>query len=1042
MSMPSSNWATRAFRGAFQKTFTSVFYSRVLPTRRRRSRRPAQQISLESLEPRQMLSVTSDTDPVTNSTYNTYYQAYRNDANYWVDVTQMGSVSVSNGLALWNASGTYGPGVVSETHSYGMVLAALYNDKPTFDRLSATVQAGIQFGNSQNGSTGLFPWRWVLTAGASVSPNTSTIYSCSDSNSASDADINLGLAYLYADKAADVYGWSATPSQGGSSYETMATNYIQAIRQHDFSQTDTNLANKYVLAEGAAQATSGFGSNKFHYDYSDLRAYQLFEEYDPFLSANPQSTGESFWETAVTTTSTVWKALFDFGDTDPRVTENANTGAINAATNYVKLSNPTYSTLQAAFSDYTQVQASRDWTNYDSDAQRFPLRLLNYLDAKAAQGQTDSAMYGVAASNLFAMGTTYVDSIIPSPNSDQQSNQSQPNPAYGLKSSLPIASTSWASAYNNGEFRTVQNYTGAGLLAWAGNDVLQSTNSTAAGIESTLLDSYSKSVWVGSEIHDTWTSPYDNNAYAQPGNPDGFNDSLTLWGLTVYDQGRTPLQLHLVQYDPSATVATVPGAPTSVVAVRGNASLAVTWVAPASNGGSNITDYLVKYSSSSGSTWTTFTDPVSTATSCTVTGLTNGTAYVIKVIAKNAVGISLPSTNSAPVTPATVPGAPTSVVAVSGNASLAVTWVAPASNGGSNITDYLVKYSSDGGSTWMRFFPASGQLITALSCTVTGLTNGTPYVIKVIADNAVGIGAPSTNSAPVTPSTVPGSPTSVVAVSGNGQLTVTWVAPASTGGSPITDYLVKYSSNGGYLGTKIFVRSGSTALSCTITGLTNGLPYVIKVIACNAVGNSFRSVNSAPATPATVAGAPTSVVAVSGNAQLAVTWVASASNGGSPITEYLVKYSSNGGVAGSWTRYFPSPRLPITALSCSVTGLTNGTSYVIKVIARNAVGISLPSANSAPATPALLASVMRRAVIGVRPMGNLLTLGAAGTAALDANLVNTSSIQNLGTISSVSVPFLLPFNAQAGDWGTPSGLSGPAPGAQGQSQQQQSLWDV
>ena len=57
MSLPSSNWAAQAF----QKTFTNVFYSRVLPSRRRRSsrrsRRPAQQISLESLEPRQMLSV-------------------------------------------------------------------------------------------------------------------------------------------------------------------------------------------------------------------------------------------------------------------------------------------------------------------------------------------------------------------------------------------------------------------------------------------------------------------------------------------------------------------------------------------------------------------------------------------------------------------------------------------------------------------------------------------------------------------------------------------------------------------------------------------------------------------------------------------------------------------------------------------------------------------------------------------------------------------------------------------------------------------------
>ena len=98
-------------------------------------------------------------------------------------------------------------------------------------------------------------------------------------------------------------------------------------------------------------------------------------------------------------------------------------------------------------------------------------------------------------------------------------------------------------------------------------------------------------------------------------------------------------------------LSTVPGKPTSVVAVRGNASLAVTWTPPATSGGSAITNYLVKYSSNSGSTWTTFVRPASTATSCTVTGLTNGTPYVFKVIARNAVGSSLPSANSAPATP-------------------------------------------------------------------------------------------------------------------------------------------------------------------------------------------------------------------------------------------------------------------------------------------------------------------------------------------------------------------------------------------------------
>ncbi len=206
---------------------------------------------------------------------------------------------------------------------------------------------------------------------------------------------------------------------------------------------------------------------------------------------------------------------------------------------------------------------------------------------------------------------------------------------------------------------------------------------------------------------------------------------------------------------------------------------------------------------------------------------------------------------------------------------------------------------------------------------------------------------------------VPSSPTSVVATSGNTQLAVTWVAPVSDGGSAITDYLVKYSSNNGVAGS--WTRWGKTtvitATACTVTGLANGTAYVIKVIAQNAVGISLPSVNSAPATPAaTVPSSPTSVVATSGNTTLAVTWVAPVSDGGSNITDYLVKYSSNSGVAGSWTRW--GKTTVITASPCTVTGLTNGTTYVIKVIARNSVGISLPSSNSAPVTPSLLSMSM------------------------------------------------------------------------------------
>ena len=408
-------------------------------------------------------------------------------------------------------------------------------------------------------------------------------------------------------------------------------------------------------------------------------------------------------------------------------------------------------------------------------------------------------------------------------------------------------------------------------------------------------------------------------------------------------------------------ILSVPGSPTSVVAVSGNTSLAVTWVAPTNTGGSAITDYQVKYSSNGGSTWTNFFHPVSTMPSLTVTGLTNGTPYVIKVLARNADGISLPSANSAPVTPAaTVPGSPTSVVTVSLNTSLAVAWTAPTNTGGSAITDYQVKYSNNNGvaGSWILF---TDPVSTATSVIVTGLTNGIAYVIKVLARNAVGISLPSANSALVTAGTVPGRPTSVVAFNSNTSLAVTWIAPDSTGGSPIRDYLVQYSSNNGSTWTRWGKTTVITATSCTVTGLTKGTAYVIRVYARNAVGISLPSANSAPSVTVTVPGRPTSVVAVSGNTSLAVTWVAPTNTGGSAITDYQVKYSSNGG--STWTNFVhPVSTMP----SLTVTGLTNGTPYVIKVIARNAVAFSLPSANSAPATPTFM------------PM---VTVGNAGNAA-------------------------------------------------------------
>jgi hypothetical protein len=95
---------------------------------------------------------------------------------------------------------------------------------------------------------------------------------------------------------------------------------------------------------------------------------------------------------------------------------------------------------------------------------------------------------------------------------------------------------------------------------------------------------------------------------------------------------------------------TVPWAPASPKATPGNHTAKVTWKAPA-NGGSTITDYVVQFSSNSGATWTTFRDGVHATTSATVTGLTNGKAYVFRVAAKNARGTGLFGPKSVAVKP-------------------------------------------------------------------------------------------------------------------------------------------------------------------------------------------------------------------------------------------------------------------------------------------------------------------------------------------------------------------------------------------------------
>lgn len=269
------------------------------------------------------------------------------------------------------------------------------------------------------------------------------------------------------------------------------------------------------------------------------------------------------------------------------------------------------------------------------------------------------------------------------------------------------------------------------------------------------------------------------------------------------------------------------------------------------------------------------------------------------------------------------PAAPTRVTGVAGDRSVTLSWVAPATTGGEGITITSYAVSANPG--------GSVQCVTvsATSCRVSNLTNGTAYRFTMTATNSADLesesSAASSPVTPVAPATKPGAPTGVkAALNGtvSGSLKVSWTAPAN-GGSPITGYTV--TSNTG----KTW-QSAGTGTTFTVTGLTVGTSYTFTVKATNAIGTSGASAASASAV---APGAPGAVTALKGSTpskgNVTVTWTAPAKTNGSAITKYEYRYKT-GSSFSAWKS--------VTKTTASLTGMKKGVAVTIEVRAVNAFG--------------------------------------------------------------------------------------------------------
>ncbi len=186
-----------------------------------------------------------------------------------------------------------------------------------------------------------------------------------------------------------------------------------------------------------------------------------------------------------------------------------------------------------------------------------------------------------------------------------------------------------------------------------------------------------------------------------------------------------------------------------------------------------------------------------------------------------------------------VPSAPT-VTATAGTTSAVVDWIAPGSTGGSPILNYLVTPIRDGvRGTTVSVGP------TVRTQPFAGLDPQVPYTFEVVATNVNGSGNPGLSNE-VVPYTVPGIPTGVTGVASDEAVVLSWVAPADTGGSPITSYTITPFING--VG-QTPVTTPDAGTTFTVTGLTAGVAYKFRVRATNAAGSSAQSATSGFVTP-------------------------------------------------------------------------------------------------------------------------------------------------------------------------------------------------
>ena len=304
-----------------------------------------------------------------------------------------------------------------------------------------------------------------------------------------------------------------------------------------------------------------------------------------------------------------------------------------------------------------------------------------------------------------------------------------------------------------------------------------------------------------------------------------------------------------------------------------------------------------------------------------------------------------------------VPSAPISLTAsLEEDGTASVSWEAPESNGGVLLSGYKIQWQSvdaEEGTTpqikHVYFDDYSDEARpTQVSETIDGLTEGVDYTVRVLAYNPNGDGT----AAEVTVPEPNAAPTGLPTISGTPQVEQTLNANTSSiddgDGLDSVSYSYQWIRSDNGADNDI---AGETDSTYTLVLADLGKTIKVQVRFTDDADNDETLTSEATvAVAATVPSAPQSMTVTSGSQtqELDVSWQAPSSNGGSAVTGYKVQWKES---AGNWDTETDVSETTVTGTTHTITSLTGGVEYAVRVIATNVAGDG-PASTEARATPA------------------------------------------------------------------------------------------